>query len=864
MVTGKALDRKPYVRNLHVGFAEGDVVPAVTPRRGALLYKEKVKHGKALAGILILRCAVLLSIPLSASVVFDAPGHVYTDKETPFARGGVPGVSWVLTDWRGRPVVQGPSGTWRADGTATLPQLPTGYYHLKSGDEDTTFAVVPVPEGRNFDHSSFYGIDSAQSGISHKGCFVCPWNGGDTYRTVSDLIWRTGIPHARERLRWEDVNRQPEVLDYRHFMYNANMLRARSILVSGLFHDAPPWAGRLTRLPSDLNATYTFCSRVAAAFGDRMGDWEFWNEQEGNSAPEPVWDYAAALKAAYLGFKAGRPGVVVLPGSLCLEPDSVYSRALYANDAAKFSEVFNYHTYDAPANYPQQFAALRAFMKRHGIGDMAIWITESGTNLEGQSDKTSAINGFMAHSPEQELVKAEFYPKSQIALQMEGVARNYYFVFGAYNERNGAKDWGVMRRDGTVKPEYAAISTMTRELISARLVGEMAVGEGFRAYLFEQTDGTQTIAYWSVSPLDTQTGGVVHPTPDFARDLSISVANGTYRLSDLCGTRSAVTVTNGVLALVSTRFPAYVAGLRGLVAKTPPHPTGKVKPYVPAVDEDMTVILRVDLDPNDFEITNEKTRAILKGDIGRLRLQVWNMGDEAKTGHIEADIKGGSLSGLPGWMSLGPRGTPPATFDCTFVPDKSADSVRPIVLTSVFGGKRSSRLVMSMRILKDFLASCEQVPIAWQDPKNWERNTSAQSFSTTWDEAEQAVRFDVAWTQGSNRWLYPIYKLNLPKESLEGAQMFRFEVKSTQDTAENDFRAHYMMLVSGAKKRDRSFTYQASRSSWETRYVEFLDGDSLSDVVALRIGANPKGTKCSFWLRNLSILKATPQRKNYP
>ena len=35
-----------------------------------------------------------------------------------------------------------------------------------------------------------------------------------------------------------------------------------------------------------------------------------------------------------------------------------------------------------------------------------------------------------------------------------------------------------MRRDGTVKPEYAAISAMTRELVSARLAGEMFVGEG--------------------------------------------------------------------------------------------------------------------------------------------------------------------------------------------------------------------------------------------------------------------------------------------------------------------------------------------------------------------------------------------------
>ena len=74
---------------------------------------------------LIVVCTVLTVISLPAAISLDAVGHVFTDKETPTARGGAPGASWTLTDWRGRPV--GESGTWRADGTAELPQLPAGY-----------------------------------------------------------------------------------------------------------------------------------------------------------------------------------------------------------------------------------------------------------------------------------------------------------------------------------------------------------------------------------------------------------------------------------------------------------------------------------------------------------------------------------------------------------------------------------------------------------------------------------------------------------------------------------------------------------------------------------------------------------------
>ena len=242
------------------------------------------------------------------------------------------------------------------------------------------------------------------------------------------------------------------------------------------------------------------------------------------------------------------------------------------------------------------------------------------------------------------------------------------------------------------------------------------------------------------------------------------MANGAYHLSDLCGFRSSVNVTNGVLALESTRYPAYVAELHGLSAKTKARPKGKIMPYVPKVDEDMTVILRVDLNTNDFTITGQKTRAELESDTGRMRVQVWNMGDVAKTGRVE--VEGGTFKGLPDRIVLGPRGTPPASFDCTFIPTAVGEIEQNIVLTGLFDGRRSSRLAMPIRLEKRFLDSCVRVPIAWQNPKSWARNTSAHSYSASWDEAEQAIRFDVAWNDSrTDRWFYPIYRLNLPKET---------------------------------------------------------------------------------------------------
>ena len=325
-----------------------------------------------------------------AKIALEAPGHVYTDREQASAAGGSAGCSWTLTDWRGEVRA---TGTFAPSGRAIFGRLPVGYYHVRSGEEDATFAVVPVPESRVFDHKSFYGVDSAQSWVSRPGSFECPWYGNDTYRLVSDLLWRTGLPHVRERLSSSEVNPKPGEYDYKYYMYNADMLRARGILVSGMFHDVPQYMDRIEKLPRNLAALYAFCRDTAVAFGDRMGDWEFWNEQDISFAPEPVWDYTAALKAAYLGFKAARPDMTVLPGAVCVEGRNAYDECMYANDAAKYSDVFNFHTYSPLSRYPRIFADLHAFMARHGIGDRAVWMTESGTNLEGHSERTARKRG---------------------------------------------------------------------------------------------------------------------------------------------------------------------------------------------------------------------------------------------------------------------------------------------------------------------------------------------------------------------------------------------------------------------------------------------------------------------------------------
>ena len=906
-------------------------------------------------------CALAVPATGLAAVVLDAPGHAAPEGTAVAAHGGEPGTAWRLVDWRGREVEGASgafdergeatlppltAGYYRMVDARSTPPGPVGATPLSEGGkiEGSPVGAFPLPEGSAPSSSppsergvaqsaggstpcsvsaaplatlavvtplvarhsspvtgeagaSSFAIDTAITWISRPGSFLCPWNGGDTERTVADLVHLCGFRHVRDRLLWRTAQPSPDAPpDFSLNLATAALAKERGAAVSGMFHDAPGWAGPSPKLPGDLGALNRFCAEAATAFGDSVEDWEFWNEPDIFFAPEPVWEYAAAMKAAYLGFKSARPDLPVLNGALCQMPGKTrYFEAFFASDTVPYFDVFNYHTYLPPAKYPEAFGKLRGLLREYGAEGKPVWVTEFGTNLEGHSDRDGAIAGLKAHSPEQELVHAEFYPKAQIALLMEGVERAYFFVFAAFNERNGRKDWGVLRRDGTVKPVFSALATAIRELDDARLLGALDAPEGLRAFLFERPDGSQTVAFWAESPLDTQTSNSpsVEPEPDFGREWRLTLPEGSYggtktqednlapspqsspsspsnsepsrpsrtlreeiyRLVDMCGMVSDVSPeADGSLVLHATRFPAYLSGLRGLAAakgaETPVSDASSAgaEPSAPA-----PIVLRPVLDHDDFAISRGKTLAVMKGDTGRARIEVWNFSGTARIGLVEA--VGASVTGLPAEpFAIAPGAC--AAFECVVAPEENLRHDSDLALRAVFDGCATARAVVPVFFEKQFLATCERIPIESADPSLWKTNSSAAEQTIAFDEAEGAIRFDGVWHDDrTDRWLYPIRRLDLPSESPVGARRISFEVKSEQDKVENDYRTCKLMLASDDGKTDIYLDYDPPTREWETRHVDIPPDADLSAVTLLRIGANPQGTRLTLWVRNVRILK---------
>ena len=798
---------------------------------------------------------VLAAAVSAAKIATDAPCGIFVDGQQPAFRVSAPaGSTWTATDWRGRTIGKGPT----ADHVEP-PAPDRGYYLLTVTDPTGvearhSYFRVPDPATRTANSDSFYAIDSAFTGLGHKGRFDCPWLGGDTYKLAAELHRSAGLGHTRERMEWKRVQPKAETVpDFGVRLKNERLLRETGVSVSGLYQNAPKWAGARYSIAPDLLATYRFSEACARKFGDLVEDWEFDNEEDGGHTPEPAWEYAAAFKAASLGFHAGRRETLVLQGAFCQRKVTPYHEVMFRNDLGKYLDVFNYHCYLPLKDYEKVLSEFRVFLDKYDRPDREIWVTENGTDGEGHCEEASAMSGNKQHAPWQELVVAEFYPKAQALLQMAGVRRNFLFTLLAYNERGGVKDWGVMRRDGTLKPVYAAISTMTDELGDATVEGETEVGKDARGFLFRLPDGSETLLAWRVSDLDTSDLLVKDRTAP-VKDYVLAVPPGDYPVVDLCGGRRTVRAEADGLKLTLDRYPAYVRGVRGLKVAKPAVKPGRKGP-VSAEGEDLTVVLQVIHNSKDFAAASGQASLLIEKEAGEMTINVWNLSETPKAGRVT--VEGATLRGLPETIELPAFGK--VSVPVTFVNDDehlAGSGETLMTLGGTFGEKKISRAAVKVVDTMRAVRNAVKVSLKADDPANWQRNTSADDFICERNAQEGGVVMKTAWKSSfSNRWLYPRYILQ-PGEDATHATVLEFEVRSKQDKVENDYSMSALMLGFDGTDEGDWLKFEHPREVWEKRRFflsPVLKKNLGRKLTSFRIGGNPRGTKVDYFIRNVTL-----------
>ncbi len=212
-----------------------------------------------------------------------------------------------------------------------------------------------------------------------------------------DAVTRTGATWLRVLVSWDRIEPMPGAFDWGYLDHWINGAVSRGLRVLGVIAYSPDWArlpgSYYTGPPEDPDVFAEFATKVVERYGDRVSDWEIWNEPNvpwffgygDNRAPR----YTELLKVAYPAIKAVQPNSTVVAAGLSPaqgpEAPPIFVNDMYASGAQGHFDALAMHPYVFPHglavdvhNGWSDVERVRQIMVDHGDGAKKIWMTEVG------------------------------------------------------------------------------------------------------------------------------------------------------------------------------------------------------------------------------------------------------------------------------------------------------------------------------------------------------------------------------------------------------------------------------------------------------------------------------------------------------
>jgi hypothetical protein len=433
---------------------------------------------KSLAGVFLEGQVVTAALPAEAGsaatqwrVLDDRAGVVRSgtlNASTPSVEIGTFGIGWYRIEFLGQ---DGKTLAWT---TAAVLAEPAG----------------PVPQ------DSPICLDSATAWFAR--------DDRDKQDRLAILASLAGANWVRDRLRWRDMQpKGPQAFVDLGTLYDdsARIQTLRGLKVLQVFHDTPPWAvaegDTRGRYAGDLRDVYRFCKAMAVRFRGTVHAWEPWNE--GNVATfggHTTDEMCSYQKAAYLGFKAGDPNVLVCWNVSTAVPTRLHTHLVLQNETWPYFDTYNTHTYDWPDSYERLWKPVH-----EAACGRPIWVTESDRGIAYTTPEP-----WCDLSREGEIRKAEFMAQSYASSLFAGAERHFHFILGHYCE-GGKIQFGLLRLDETPRPSYAALAAVGRFLAGAKCLGRWSLDGKPDAYVYAfqaRPDGKprDVLVAWAEKPGD--------------------------------------------------------------------------------------------------------------------------------------------------------------------------------------------------------------------------------------------------------------------------------------------------------------------------------------------------------------------------
>lgn len=336
--------------------------------------------------------------------------------------------------------------------------------------------------------------------------------------------WETlrglGVHRVRREIFWRDV--EPRAGEFRWERYDALVAEATAAGVSllAVLAYGNPWASSVPGAtdyhpPDDPRTFARYAAEAARRYGDRIRDWEVWNEPNAGfrfwrtRAGGDPRAFGALVRAAHDAVRAVHPTARVAFGGTVFLPQVIPGGVAFTRDAfdanpglAPSLSAFAMHAYTLyPPRVSPEFAGPRELPHVEKVQEMAAAITAAGYDPARPIWITEV--GWPVTSTITEELQARYLTRTVLLSALAGVDGVWLYELGDGPSRTDdlvpEDSFGIFRYDPddtddappAPKPAYTALRALLRALGAMRVTGrEVAQGAPEDVYVLAlQGDG---------------------------------------------------------------------------------------------------------------------------------------------------------------------------------------------------------------------------------------------------------------------------------------------------------------------------------------------------------------------------------------
>ncbi len=327
-----------------------------------------------------------------------------------------------------------------------------------------------------------------------------------------DFVPKAGFGMIRDEMSWGRAERKKGELEiaprWNEYIDKALQLKIDPLVIldySNRFYDD-------NGFPVSDEAVAGFANYgkfIAEQFKGRVKYFEVWNEWTGGCGMNHVKEkktntpenYVKLLKATYEAVKAANPEAYVIGGGGDHSAHQLKQiEGMFEAGALKYCDAFSVHPYRQPrdpesSNLVDEVVHVAELMKKHGVKEPKLWITEIGWPTPKKHPAKDA-----------ELYQAAMVVRSAVPLLATGVVEKYFW----YDLKNDGLDridqehnFGVIRNDKLglqVKPGFVAFAVMSANTAGRTISKDETLSKnGVLAYRLKKDGKPDGLVLWTAS-----------------------------------------------------------------------------------------------------------------------------------------------------------------------------------------------------------------------------------------------------------------------------------------------------------------------------------------------------------------------------